>query len=54
MTAILGLDKSVLVMKKTLVTIPPEHAFGPEEAKQHMATVHPNSAISMSLIPLMR
>ncbi|KAM3372877.1 hypothetical protein ACQJBY_019665 [Aegilops geniculata] len=43
-----GLDQAVLSMKKgevAFVTIPPEHAFGSDEAKQDLAIVPPSTTV---------
>lgn len=43
-----GLDAAVLSMKRgevAFVTIPPEHAFGPDETKQDLAIVPPNTTV---------
>lgn len=43
-----GLDRAVKNMKKgetALVTIQPEHAFGPSGSSQELATVPPNSTV---------
>ncbi|XP_073007849.1 70 kDa peptidyl-prolyl isomerase-like [Typha latifolia] len=43
-----GLDQAVVTMKKgevALLTIPPEHAFGPSESKQDLVVIPPNSTV---------
>ncbi|KAL0389890.1 UNVERIFIED_CONTAM: Peptidyl-prolyl cis-trans isomerase FKBP65 [Sesamum calycinum] len=47
-----GLDRAVMTMKKgeeALLTIAPEYAFGSSESKQELATVPPNSTVTMKL-----